>query len=81
MKTKFLKFILPAFAIMMAIGLAFASEAETVYQTAYYNHPALGWQSVTAEADCGAMGDIPCTFNGNQLYAQPSYNSTLLRKF
>ena len=81
MKTKFLKFILPAFAIVMAIGLAFATEAETVYQDAYYNHPALGWQLTMAEAGCGESGTIPCKFNGNQLYSQPSYSSTTLRKF
>lgn len=81
MKTKFLKFILPVFAIVMAIGLAFATEAETVYQTAYYNHPALGWQSAVAEDGCDAPGFIPCTFNGKQLYSQPSYSSTPLRKF
>ena len=80
MKTKLLKFVLPAFAIVMAIGLAFATEAETVYQTAYYNHPALGWQSVVAENGCGASGTIRCTFNGIQMYSQPSFGSTALRK-
>ena len=80
MKTKFLKLVLPAFVIMMAIGLAFATESETLSQDGYYNHPSLGWQSVIVEDGCGVSGAIPCTFNGNQLYAQPSFSSTALRK-
>tara|TARA_R110000868_G_scaffold94642_1_gene261000 strand:+ start:1228 stop:1473 length:246 start_codon:yes stop_codon:yes gene_type:complete len=80
MKTKVFKIMLPALAVVMAVGLAFATETNTIAQEGYYNHPALGWQSVMVEDGCGASGAIPCTFNDYQLYAQPSYSSTALRK-
>lgn len=79
MKTKFFKFILPAFAIVMAIGLAFASEAETASRIAYYSHPILGVQSTMVADECGQGNEIACQFNGYQLYAEPAL-TTELRK-
>lgn len=69
MKTKVLKSILPAFAILLAIGFAFATEAEPVSQTAYYEHPVSGVQSVTIGNECQDQSGIDCKFNGYQLYA------------
>jgi hypothetical protein len=80
MKTKIFKFVLPAFAVLMAIGFAFATEAKIMFQQAYYQHPVLGWQPATADSGCGASGAIACEFNGYQLYSQPSLSSTALRK-
>ncbi|MDE3741151.1 DUF6520 family protein [Maribacter polysaccharolyticus] len=79
MKTKFFKFMLPALAIVMALGFAFASEAETVSRIAYYNHPILGVQSTMVENECGQGSEISCQFNGHQLYAEPAL-TTELRK-
>ncbi len=77
MKTKFLKFILPAFAIMMAIGLAFASEAETASRIGYYDHPIFGVQSAMVSDDCNPGGAVLCKFNGYQLYDEPSLSTEL----
>lgn len=71
MKSTFLKLILPAFAIVLAVGLAFATEETTSSssQTAYYEHPVLGLQSVTVGNECQDQAGINCTYNGFQLYA------------
>ncbi|MFD2586048.1 DUF6520 family protein [Croceitalea marina] len=79
MKTKLIKFMLPAFAIVLAFSFAFASEGETASQIAYYNHPILGVQSTMVGSECGQGGQIACQFNGYQLYAEPAL-STELRK-
>lgn len=80
MKTKMFKTVLPAFAIILAVGLSFATEAtSSTSQIAYYNHPVLGLQSTMVGDECDADGKIACEFNGYQLYAEPSL-STELRK-
>lgn len=55
-------------AILFAIGLAFAIETNSVSQTAYYQHPTLGWQSVEVGLECQPQAGINCTINGFQLY-------------
>ncbi|MBW8241914.1 MAG: DUF6520 family protein [Allomuricauda sp.] len=80
MKGKFFKLLLPAFAILMAVGLAFANENERVTQEAHYFLPGQGWQTVMIEDDCGPTGQLPCEFNGNQLYSEPDFASIPLRK-
>ena len=60
MKAKFFKFLLPAFAILMAVGLAFATENERVAQEAYYFLPGVGWQTVMVEENCSDEGTVPC---------------------
>lgn len=80
MKTNFFKSVLPVFAVLVAVGFSFATESVKVYQEAYYNHPSLGWQSVVADPNCGVSGNTACTFQDIQLYSQPSYGSTALRK-
>tara|TARA_R110001583_G_scaffold49447_7_gene154880 strand:- start:3361 stop:3603 length:243 start_codon:yes stop_codon:yes gene_type:complete len=77
MKTKFIKFVLPALAIVMALGFAFASEAETESRIAYYDHPILGVQSTMVENECGTGNAIACKFNGHQLYAEPALTNEL----
>lgn len=78
MKTSFFKIVLPAFAILLAVGLAFATETGTVSQTAYYQHPD-GVMSVTISDDCEPYGQIDCKYFGNQLYAEPSLSTPLGR--
>ena len=58
MKKHLLKIILPAFAILLAVGLAFATEDRNIPQTGYYNHPTFGLQTI--ETDCLESGDDPC---------------------
>jgi len=79
MKTKIFKFMLPVFAMLLAVGFAFATEVKTVSQTAYYNHPTAGWQSVVTGDECQDQSGFACTFNGFQLYKEMS-TATPLRK-
>jgi len=58
MKKHLLKIVLPAFAIVMAVGLAFATEESNLPQTGYYNHPTFGLQTI--ETDCLDSGEEPC---------------------
>ncbi|NDV17676.1 hypothetical protein GO009_16785 [Muricauda sp. TY007] len=58
MKSKFLKLVLPAIAIIMAVGLAFATEESNLMQPGYKATPD-GPEPV--ETDCVAEGEIQCT--------------------
>ncbi|SFB96242.1 hypothetical protein SAMN04487891_10491 [Flagellimonas taeanensis] len=80
MKSNFLKLVLPAFAILLAVGLAFATKEKTVENEGHYLHPINGWTAVSVEPECFTGSDIPCTYNGHQLYAQPSQSSKKLKK-
>ncbi|MDF0716067.1 DUF6520 family protein [Muricauda sp. 334s03] len=80
MKSYFLKLVLPAFAILLAVGLAFATENERVAQEAHYFLPGQGWQTVMVEDDCGASGNEACEYNGIQLYSERDFGSIALRK-
>lgn len=80
MKTKLLKIVLPAFAILLAIGLAFATEEKAVQDEGHYLHPIEGWKTVMVDPECFEGSQIPCTYDGHQLYAQPSKSSQELRK-
>jgi len=80
MKAKFFKLLLPAFAILMAVGLAFATEESPVVQQGYYFHPINGWQSTTVDVNCLDGSQIACTEDGYQLYEAPSFSSRELRK-
>ena len=80
MKKHLLKIVLPAFAILLAVGLAFATEERPVFRTAYYNIPGDGWHSTTVGEECQVQGGNPCMFDEYQLYAGPSYGSGALKK-
>ncbi|MBA4744534.1 MAG: hypothetical protein H2058_04685 [Muricauda sp.] len=59
MKSKFLKLVLPAFAIIMAVGLAFATEESNLMQPGYAATPD-GPEPV--ETDCvEEISEIQCT--------------------
>lgn len=80
MKTSVFKLILPAFAILLAVGLAFATENTKVAQQAHYYLPGQGWQSTMVEDECFDGGSISCKYNGNQLYSEPDFTSVQLSK-
>ena len=80
MKANFLKIVLPAFAIVLAVGLAFATEDNTVDRVAYYNVPGKGWQSTMVQESCDDSGAIPCKIGVYQLYDEPDFGSTQLHK-
>ncbi|MEO2052191.1 MULTISPECIES: DUF6520 family protein [Flavobacteriaceae] len=80
MKSNFLKLVLPAFAILLAVGLAFATEDRAVFQDGhYYDTAEQEWRSIPAEG-CGETGNTLCKHLGYQLYSMPSFGSTPLRK-
>lgn len=80
MKTRFFKTVLAAFAILLAVSFAFATERTPEVKTAYYQHPVLGWQSIMIGDECGEFGAEPCLFETFQLYSQASTSSIDLRK-
>lgn len=80
MKTKVFKSILPALAILMAIGLSFATELNTVNEPGYYNDPLLGVQAVPGGVDCPPEGSIDCTYNGHKVYADPAMTIELFER-
>ncbi|MAU15389.1 MAG: hypothetical protein CMH46_07605 [Muricauda sp.] len=80
MKTGFVKLALPAIAILLAVGLAFATEEEPMLQVAHYYHPIEGWQTTMVDENCINGNQIPCTQDGYQLYEEPSFSSRELRK-
>lgn len=77
MKTSFFKIVLPAFAILLAVGLSFATETTNVSSPAYYNHPVLGVQPVPGGSDCPVSGTISCKYNGYDIFADPALSTPL----
>tara|TARA_R110000868_G_C10803953_1_gene757335 strand:- start:317 stop:562 length:246 start_codon:yes stop_codon:yes gene_type:complete len=80
MKTTFFKTVLPAFAMLLAISLSFATTTETVSPPAYYNHPVLGVQPVPGGSDCPKDGIISCQYNGHDIFAEATLNTPLYQK-
>ncbi|MBU2902956.1 DUF6520 family protein [Maribacter dokdonensis] len=76
MKTKVFKFMFPAVAIVMAVGLAFAAGDLPVFKTAYYQGPN-GIMTTSVGDDCVRDGAISCTYDGFQLYEDPGLNHAL----
>ncbi|MCK0156351.1 DUF6520 family protein [Cellulophaga sp. F20128] len=72
MKTTFFKTVLPAFAMLLAISLSFATEASTISPPAYYDHPDLGVQPVPGGSDCVQDGNDACLFGTYPIYADES---------
>ncbi|MGJ5641509.1 hypothetical protein I3217_05195 [Formosa sp. S-31] len=61
---------MPIFVMVLAVGLAFATESNTVNTTGYYDDPSIpGIQQVPGGTDCPMEGVIPCEYNGFQVYA------------
>lgn len=79
MKTKFFKTVIAVFAILLAVSFAFAGESSPEAQTAYYFHPALGWQSVVIDDECRVQAGNNCFIGSFQLYKDMSISSPLRR--
>lgn len=76
MKTKIFKFMLPAFAMLLAIGLSFATEAKRTAQTGYYDDPFIsGVQSVITDCEKQPSGELCITEEGYQLFDTPALNT------
>ena len=80
MKSSFFKIVLPAFAILLAVGLAFATEDKIEEDEGHYLDSFGNWQTVPVDSDCFDGGSIACTYDGHQLYAEKSETSQELRK-
>lgn len=78
MKTKVFKLILPAFALLLAVSFAFATEETNATQTGYYEHPILGVQAI--QTDCNPTSGVNCMFGAFQVYAEPSLSTPLKRQ-
>lgn len=78
MKKHLLKIVLPAFAILLAVGLAFATDRTAVDQVAYYQDSS-GVQSVTIGDECQPDNQIDCMYDGYQLYKEESLDTKLGR--
>jgi len=77
MKTRVLKLILPLFALLLAVGFAFATEESSAYQTAYYEHPILGLQQTTTS--CPDNGNKTCMEGSFVLYSDPGLTQVIKR--
>lgn len=76
MKSKFFKIVLPAFAILLAISLSFATEATNSSQTGFYDDPFIpGVQSTITDCQKQPTGDFCKTPDGYQLYDTADLNS------
>lgn len=75
MKRSFLNIVLPAFAIIMAVGLAFATEEDNSTRTGYYEHPILGVQPI--QTDCEEFGEDPCMEGQWQVFKDPALSIPL----
>lgn len=74
MKSKVLKIMLPAFAILLAISLSFASESFSSSQIGFYDDPfEPGIQQVTTSCVKNGTG-ILCKEGIYQLYDTPQLN-------
>lgn len=69
MKSKVFKTILPAFAILLAISLSFATESNRVSQIGYYFDSNLG-EIVSTTVDCNSTSPDPCEVNDHQVFAE-----------
>tara|TARA_R110002073_G_scaffold329984_1_gene513274 strand:+ start:543 stop:791 length:249 start_codon:yes stop_codon:yes gene_type:complete len=81
MKSKFFKIILPAFAILLAISLSFATESNRVSQIGYYDDPFIpGIQQVPGGTECPTNGDEYCMYDGHQVYGNQALTLELFEK-
>jgi RNA binding exosome subunit len=79
MKTNIFKTVLPALAILLAMGLSFAVEVTSVDQQGFYRNPITGLpQQVPGNVSCEEEeNDFPCTHEGQQVYAELTLDTPL----
>ncbi|MCR9229291.1 MAG: DUF6520 family protein [Flavobacteriaceae bacterium] len=75
MKTSFLKIVLPAFAIVMAVGLAFATEESNSPYVGYIGTPS-GVQQI--QTDCPDTGTLYCYEGAYQVFNDPELSDPKL---
>lgn len=75
MKSKILKFVLPAFAILLAVSLSFATVNNAPSQTGYYDDPFIpGVQSIATNCSKTATGAL-CREGIYQVYDTVDLNA------
>ena len=67
MKSKKIKFILPAFALLLAVSFAFATEAITENRQGFISTPS-GPMEVPGGVDCDSTTDDACLYLGQQVH-------------
>ncbi|MEQ5789754.1 hypothetical protein J4E06_01745 [Muricauda sp. NFXS6] len=77
MKTSFLKIVLPAFAIVMAVGLAFATEESNSSYIGYIGTPS-GVQQI--QTDCPNSGENLCFEGIYQVYNNPELTDPKVKR-
>jgi hypothetical protein len=81
MKSKILKFVLPAFAILLAVSLSFATVNNAPSQTGYYDDPFIpGIQQVPGGTECPTIGDEYCMYDDHQVYGNQALTIELFEK-
>ncbi len=65
MKTKILKFVLPAFAILLAISLSFATETDSFSNTGYIEGPT---GAIPVQVDCNNTTQDQCYYLGQEVF-------------
>ena len=70
MKTKVLKSLLLVFAILIAVGFAFATEAATLLNTGFIDGPS---GPIEVRVDCKSEIQDPCLYLGQQVYFDEGY--------
>ncbi len=80
MKTNIFKTVLPALAILLAMGLSFAVEANRVNQQGFYFDIDTGQaEQVPGIVDCSTELNEPCTYKGQQVYAELALTNKLYK--
>ncbi|WP_066223747.1 DUF6520 family protein [Formosa haliotis] len=76
MKTSFFKFIMPAFAILLAVGLAFASNSTELLNVGYIQGPS---GPIQVQVDCESEVEEPCTYLEQQVFKDQNYNEPMTK--
>ena len=79
MKTKILKFVLPAFALLLAVSFAFATEAINENRQGFISTPT-GYMEVPGGVNCDTPTNDPCLYLGQQVYAEQGLITPLDKK-
>lgn len=79
MKTKVFKAILPLFAMVMAVGMAFATKSFDTNRPGYILTPT-GPMEVPGGVYCDTQVNAPCLYLGQQVFADKEGNIPLFIK-
>lgn len=76
MKNKLKKIVLPAFALLLAVSFAFATEAINGNRTGYIS-TSTGPMEVPGGVNCDTPTNDPCLYLGKQVYADKGFTIPL----